>query len=937
VRLRLAIAFSLAAVFLAAQQSGSLHGTVTDSSGAVIPAANIVLARDGARQSAKTQADGSYSFSALIPGEYRVSVAYPAFSLFEQPVAVDAGGVAELSIRLTPANAKQEISVTEGANDVSVDPSQSAVTTVIGSSDLDALPDDPDDLSDMLTQLAGPAAGISGVAMMVDGFALGQLPPKNTIKEIRIGQNPFSSEYDNLGFGRIEIITKPGTDSLHGNLQLTDSDSLFNSRNPYAANKAAYVNRSFNETLSDSVAHKLSWTVNATQNKIDTDAIIHAVTLNSSTLAQESVDQSVTTPRNVYAGMARVDYQITPGNTATARYSYNRSDQSNNGIGGYSLTDLAYSSENSSHELQLTETAVLSPAAVSETHFGFTRVLSSEFGGSTAPAINVVGSFNGGSAQLGNAYDRENDFELQNITTIVHAKHNIRFGGRWRQTRVTDNSPSNFGGTFTFLGVSAAPELDANNQPIPGTGISISSLEQYRRTLLFQRLGYSPAEIQALGGGASQFSIAGGNPLAQVGDTNWGGFVQDDWKIRSNLTLSAGLRYEFQTNYSGTANPAPRLALAWSPDGVGGKAAKTVIRMGAGVFYDRWGTSQQIQAERFNGVNEHQYLLTDPQFFGTVPSLASLAAAQQTPVTWKVDPKIKPAREFNEAVTLERQLPLGSALSVIFLHVDGIHIPDIVNANTPYPGTYNPADPSSGVRPYGNAAGDIFEYQSNLVYNRKITNVKDTTKLSKKVSFTVNYTLLYAHNDGGWFGTPANPYNLTQGYGRANYDSRNNFNLVGTTLAPLGLEFSPIFLAASGNPYNLTTGTDLNGDSFSNDRPAFATDLSRPSVVFTRFGAFDTNPMPGQTRVPFNYLTGAGMWNLSARLSRTFAFGPASGNDKRFKLNFNVNANNVFNHTDPGGYVGNLSSPLFGQSTGLYLFRETSNLRRVQFGTSLTF
>jgi hypothetical protein len=936
-RLRVAIVFFLAAAVVAAQQAGSLRGTVTDSSGAVIPAADVVVTRDGSRQSRTTESDGSYSFNVLAPGVYRVSVAFPAFNVFDQPIAIDSSASAELSIRLTPASAKQEVSVTEGANEVSVDPSQSAVTTVIGSSDLDALPDDPADLSDMLTQLAGPAAGIGGVAMMVDGFALGQLPPKNTVKEIRIGQNPFSTEYDNLGFGRIEIITKPGTDSLHGNFQLTDSDSLFNSRNPYAANKAAYVNRSFNETLSDSVAHKFSWTVNAVQNKIDTDAIIHAVTLNPSTLAQESVDQSVITPRNVYAGMARVDYQISPGNTATARYSDNRSDQSNNGIGGYSLTDLAYSSETSSHELQLTETAVISRAAVSETHFGFSRFLSSQFGGSSTPAINVAGAFNGGSAQLGNAYDHERDFELQNITTIVHGKHDIRLGGRWQQKRVTDNSPSNFGGTFTFLGMSGAPELDSNNQPIRGTSISISSLEQYRRTLLFQQLGYSPAAIQELGGGASQFSIAGGNPLVQAGYTNWGGFIQDDWKIRPNLTLSPGLRYEFQTSYNGGPNPAPRVALAWSPDGVGGKAAKTVIRLGAGVFYDRLGVGPQIQAERFNGVNERQYLITDPQFFGTVPSLGSLAAAQQTPVTWKVDPKIKPARELNEAVTVERQLPLGSALSVTFIHLDGIHIPAIINANTPYPGTYNPADSSGGVRPYGNGAGDIFEYQSNLVYNRKITIVKDTTKLSKKVSFTVNYTLLFANNDGGWLGTPANPYNLTQGYGRANYDSHNNFNLVGTILAPLGLEFSPIFLAASGMPYNLTTGTDLNGDSFSADRPAFATDLSRPSVVFTRFGAFDTNPTQGQTLVPFNYLNGAGMWNLSARLSRTLAFGPAIGADKRFKLNFNVNVNNVFNHTDPGGYVGNLSSPLFGQSTSLYLFRETSNLRRVQFGTSLSF
>jgi hypothetical protein len=154
-------------------------------------------------------------------------------------------------------------------------------------------------------------------------------------------------------------------------------------------------------------------------------------------------------------------------------------------------------------------------------------------------------------------------------------------------------------------------------------------------------------------------------------------------------------------------------------------------------------------------------------------------------------------------------------------------------------------------------------------------------------------------------------------------------------------------------------GHDLNGDSFGSDRPTFATDLTRPSVVVTRFGAFDTNPIPGQTLVPHNYLQGTGMWNLNARLGRTFTLGrhkaaaagavstPAAGgtatgsgsggSEGRYKLNFNVEVNNVFNHNNPGGYVGNLSSPLFGQATSVLLFRETSNLRRVQFGTTFSF
>jgi hypothetical protein len=144
---------------------------------------------------------------------------------------------------------------------------------------------------------------------------------------------------------------------------------------------------------------------------------------------------------------------------------------------------------------------------------------------------------------------------------------------------------------------------------------------------------------------------------------------------------------------------------------------------------------------------------------------------------------------------------------------------------------------------------------------------------------------------------------------------------------------------ASGQPYNLTIGSDLNGDTVANDRPAFATDLSRPSVVTTKFGAFDTDPIPGQTIVPRNYLIGTGMWSLNMRVGRTFAFGKPKKDSKEghYTLNFNVDVNNVFNHLNQGNWVGNLSSPLFGQSTGLFLLRDSSNNRRVQFGTQFNF
>ena len=934
------------ASLLAQQPPASLHGTLTDSSGAIIPAATIAISGNDTQKSTQTLADGTYTFSGVAAGEYKISVTWPGFTAFEHAVTIHPGDAEQFPIQLTPATGAQEVTVTaDRGPEISVDPSQNAAAVSIKSSDLDALPDDPDDLSDMLTALAGPSAGNGDAPpMLIDGFSGGQLPPKNTIKEIKLNQNPFSAEYGYLGFGRIEIITKPGTDTLHGNFQLTDSDAFFNSRNPFAANKAAYVNRAFNETLSGSLAHKLSWSFNANQNKVDTDAIIHALTLDTTTLAQVAVDQSVLTPRDNFAGTARVDYQISANHSATARYTYNRNDRQDNGVGAYTLASRGYGSEGSTQELQLSETAVINPAMATETRLLYQKAYAQQFGDTTDPAINVDSSFNTGGNQVGAAYNNFRRYDLQNVSTWIHGTHTVRFGVRWIYSGVTDYSPANFGGTFTFLG-GTGPQLDSNNQPIPNTSIPITSLEQYRRTLLFQQMGYPVATIQALGGGASEFSIAAGNPLAAASDRQFEAFVQDDWRVRPNLTLSIGLRHEQQTEYTNDPVPvAPRLGLAWSPHSTAAKPGKTVFRLGAGVFFDRFGTSPLIQATHYNGVNQQQYLIADPTFLPqNIPSLATLAAQQQPPVTWKLQSNMKPDIDTIEAATIERQLPHKSTLTVTYLHITGNHFPIIVNINTPYPGTYNPAAPTSGARPYGNAAGNIFEYESDGIYRQKLTFVKYEAKFGKAVSLTANYTLQFSEHDGNWMATPSNPYNFMQDYGRAGYDRRHQINLVGTIQLPLHLQLNPMLVAASGAPYDLTVGHDLNGDSFGTDRPAFATDLSRPSVVFTRFGAFDTDPMPGQTIVPHNYLMGAGMWNVNARLGRTFSFGerpapaPNTTPAGRFKLNFNVDVNNVFNHLNPGGYVGDLSSPLFGQPTSVLLFRETANLRRVQFGTSFSF
>ena len=950
-RITVIVTLILTAVALYAQSPvGGIQGVLTDSTGAVIPAATIVVSGNGAERNAQTQADGTWSVAGLAAAGYKIAVVFPGFAPFHANVTVEPGVIAQLPIQLVPVASRQEVSVSAEATAVTVEPEHNASATVVKERDLDALPDDPDDLSDMLTALAGPTADGNDATLMIDGFLGGSLPPKNTIKEIRLSSNPFSAEYDDLGFGRIEIITKPGTDTLHGSFQLTDSDAFFNSRNPYAANKADYVNRAFTETVSGSFAHKASWNLNANQGKVDTDAIIHAVALDPTLLTPLTIDQSVTTPRNRYNAIGRFDYQIDAANTVTARYAYYHDESENNGVGGYSLLSRAWTRQYSEQDLHISETAVLNPSLATETHFRFEHDTIAKTGDNSVPSVVVAGASSFGSAQVGNAHHAEDDYDAQNISTWLKGGHTLRFGARFYHSGVSDYAPANFGGTLSFFGVNDAPALDANNNPLPGPGIAISSLEQYRRTLVFEKMGYSPATIQALGGGASQFSVAGGNPYAEVGLTGGSAFLQDDWKILPNLTISPGLRFEKQSQQRNAVPIAPRIGLAWSPDSHGGKAGKTVIRLGAGVFYDRFWLNPLLQVAHLGGSLEQQYLITNPTFYSTIPSLSTLAAAQQTAVTWKLDPKIDACLNLMQAATLERQLPRNSTLTLTFLHITGTHVPDIINANTPLPGTYNPDDPSSGVRPLGNAAGNVFEYQSNGIYNQKLTIVKWEERLGKKVSLTTNYTLRFANNDDQWMGMPSNPYNLMQDYSRAPYDRRHSLNVVGSIQTVFGLQFSPMLLASSGQPYDVTTGTDLNGDTSTSDRPAFATDLTRPSVVITPPGAFDTAPLPGQKLVPRDYLVGPGMWNLNARLGRTFAVGRArvaaatgttssgGSEEKRFKLNFNIDVANVFNHLNPGNPVGTLSSPLFGQSTALNpLFRETSNLRRVQFGTTFSF
>ena len=224
---------------LFAQTTASLRGTVTDPSGAGVPGASVTVTGPGGLvRVAKTGNDGAYAITGLPPGTYTLRIGATGFSLFESmQIELTAARAITADAKLTIAADKQEVTVAE-TTQLELDPSKNAGQLVLTGQDLDMLSDDPDDLQNDLMALAGPAAGPNGGQIFVDGFSNGQLPPKDSIREIRINSNPFSAEFDRIGFGRIEILTKPGTDKLHGSVFYQTDSGALDARNPVCDHQA---------------------------------------------------------------------------------------------------------------------------------------------------------------------------------------------------------------------------------------------------------------------------------------------------------------------------------------------------------------------------------------------------------------------------------------------------------------------------------------------------------------------------------------------------------------------------------------------------------------------------------------------------------------------------------------------------------------------------
>jgi hypothetical protein len=966
------------------QAAATLRGTVADEFGGLIVGATVTVAdASGVQRQTTTDAEGRYAFSALAPGRYSINVSAPGFAAFDnEGVEVLAGRTDPLNITLSIAVEQVEVTVS-AEEPIGTEPENNLGAVTLRGTDLDSLPDDAEDLTEALQALAGPSAGQDGGEIFIDGFSGGRLPPKESIREIRINRNPFSAEYDRLGYGRIEVFTKPGTDRFRGQAFLNFNDESLNSRNPFAPNRASYQSRRYGGNLSGPLsAKRASFFFDIQRNETDDNDVINAIILDPA-LNIVPFNTTVLTPRRSTTFSPRLDYQLNNTNTLVARYTFQQTERMNSGLNELSLPSRAYDTESTQQTFQLTETAVIKQKIINETRFQYIRQRSTQTGDGTQPTLRVLEAFIGGGSNVGLSFGNEDRFELSNFTSWSVGAHSLKAGGRLRAVRISNLSPQNFNGTFTFAG-GTAPLLDANNQIVTGPDglplqTSITSIERYRRTLFFQQRGFSPTQIRVLGGGPTQFSIAGGNPETSVTQADFGAFIQDDWRLRPNLTLSLGLRYETQNNVRSWADFAPRVAFAWAPGaGANSRQQTTVIRGGFGFFYTRVPDSLTLQANRFNGTNQQQFLstinspgglaiLNQPTFttagVSNVPTVEQLSAFRIPQTTWRLAEDLRTPYTMQTALSLERQLPYRIGLSINFINTRTLHALRARNINAPLPGTISLANPG-GVRPFGDT-GNIFEYESTGRFNQNQLIVSLNSRFSRNYTIFATYTYNRARSDtDGQNSFPANQYDLTTEYGRSLQDIRHRLSIVGSiTGLPWGIRLNPYVIAYSGVPFNITVGRDLNGDTLFTERPALATDLTKPGVVVTRFGAFDPNPEPGQQIIPRNFGTGPSFFTTNLRISKTWGFGgeraasgaggagggggrggrggggggrggrggggfgggmrgggggaddAGGGTQQRYNLTFSLNIQNIFNNVNLAPPVGNLSSPLFGQST----------------------
>jgi hypothetical protein len=805
-----------------AQAPHSVGGVVLDTSGAAIVGATVVLRqRDSALSRASTDNTGAFHFDNLPPGSYQLVVQHLGFRETSTAFNISAKPVTDVRIVLPVFVASEEIGVQAGSSlpQVGTDVAQNQNANTIDRAALDRVPVfDQDYITTMSRFLDDNATGTNGITLVVNGIeANGPGVTASAIQEVKINQNPYSAFFSRPGRARLEIVTKSGTPRYHGALNFMFRDAAFDARNAFAPPPKPLERRQYYEgVLTGPLGHdkRNTFLLSLDGDLNDQQAVVVAATPTG------NVNENVSNPTHHFFGSGRIFHDLTNGDRFWIGYSYERRTVKNQGVGGNVLPSAGTDTEFQEHEINVSYQHLYSSHWINQLRFLLGHYDAPVMSISPDPQIVVSGAFTGGGAQA-DSRRTEYHFDGTDFFTYSNGRHTLNFG-----VDIPDISRRGFddftnrAGTFTYGSLS---DYQAGNFS----------------TFLFQR----------------------GQGHAVFLERTVAGFIEDNIRLKPNFSFSLGMRYYFQNYFHDDPNNfAPRLAFAYAPAATG----KTVIRGGAGVFYDRSGPSPIADLLHFNGVNLLRFIVSPGN---PSPPTSVVVLDPHTGIPYNVQ----------YSLGIERQVTAKSTLSATFVGSRGIDLFRSIDANGPFPGSALRPNPS---------LGQERDIQSKGYQKSAALEVTFRGKPSRYFNGQVQYTLGRTYNNtSGITYFPANSYDAAADWARSDNDRRHKFDLLGSTRPTKYFTFGVALSLYAGKPVNVTTGSDNNHDGVINDRPP----------------GFARNSMPGP-----------GLINLDLNAEHDFALSRKSKEART--LTVALNAFNVLNHTNDVAYIGVITSQYFGRA-----------------------
>ncbi len=905
--------------FAQSQETG-IFVVVKDQFGDAIADAEILLSRaDREEKQIKTNNLGIGQFSRIAPGEYRITVAAAGFQEYKsENVVVKNNDIKRIEIVLEIATFESNVEIGE---DETVDAEKTGTTTVLSERQIENLPDNQEELERAIKRIGEAVAG-EELPISVNGVQGGKIPPKQAIQQIRVNQNVFSAQYDSPFGAGIEIFTRSNVDKFKGYVSFSFADSRLNAADPFIGRRVPYQSRNYFFNLSGPLlGKKANFFVYGSHNESDTNQVINAIVLDDNLRAVEFQETFAAPSRSENVSLT-INADPTKKHKLYLNYNFGIGRSKGQNVGGFSLASRANDNKSQSHYLQMSDTYLLNANIVNQTRVLAAYFKNDSFGGSNEAAVNVLDAFFGGGSQQ-NSSSKNLRFDISNETTWQMGKYAFGFGGRVRGEHIDQNSTQNFGGTYTFGG-RIAPVLDAGNNPVinaDGTVLirQISSLESYRRTLLFRQSGFSNQRIRELGGGASQFTISGGNPDIKVSQYDASFYVQNSYKLSETVAASFGARYENQSNIESNFNIAPRFGIIWAPvakDKQNPLYTLPRVSIGYGMFYNRFALNNTLNVLLASDTDRSQYFITDGAVLDFYPNAPSIDQLQQfaLPGTQRfIDAAFETPYQSLLNVTAVKKMPKGFTLNFTFARGTFFRQSFTQNINAPLAGTFDRLNPSLAVRPLGNV-GNVYQTVSAGRTKTDRFSINLNFPQSQKLFANLRYGYIKSKsNVVSGSGSPFDPYDFSREFASTPYDGVHSLSGYYYYNLPYKISVGGDFYLSTGTRFNIYTGRDTNGDGFFSERPAFATDLNKPGLIATEYGVLDPNPSPTDKLIPRNFGRGSKNIIFNSSLSKSFGFNEDKKNKKPplQTLYFNLRVNNVFNIINKANPVGNMSSPNF--------------------------